>query len=894
MLNMSFLLNRRQFLKVAGLTTGAVVAGSGSAFASLPQRRTTLIKSTNNTPLPTASATKVATTCTMCSNYCGAQAIVGSDGRVRRLEPLPGHPNGRDGLCAKGQASVQQLYDPDRLKAPVRKKADGSWEELTWDAAIAHTALKLQTIRNGGIAPGPGVTNNTATGDAAGVAPHRVFFLGRRSSAGTHFTQFRREFGSSNFATAPPVCDGAKRTAQWLAAGNVRLVRDQVNAKYTILLGRNELEAVRYRLGYARELVENLKAGGHLVVVDPRKTYTASKAHEYVGVKPGTDLMFILSMCHVIVTNNLQDTAWISANSAGFADFATEVSKAMYAPSAAEAVCGVPAEVITRLAKEFAGVIDPVTKQERAKPADWIAVADTTSGLAKYTNGTNTIWAMMCLNALVGGIAQKGGLVYRQTANTKSWNWTGSPADLNQTKWTLTASAGFPHVSHVPAEGHGVRWLIPYAILNGLPSSHPDFRKVPTGPYNKVLNSASNDDVTGNVYGGGTVKGGGGIRGLVVFNTDPFIADSNTSLWEKALPKLDFAVAIDLYLTSTHELFPAGSVVLPECTMLERISHMTPDGPTPVINLQQKVVEPLHQCKSAQWIFVKLAEKMSVEYGVTGTAGYFAKDALAANYTDSTDGNGQAARTGRLHKMSADQGDELFAKAALDGAVPATGQTLTWANAVANGGFVHPNWNTSSYPVVNNISSVASSAPHSGKFRFSYAGTESNGSVRGYRQVVEKSNATSFATPTVPKWIAPAATSTQYPLRFMAGGKVMWHTMGATANLSYLVQDFDKDAQVRQTNCLLINPADATARGIVNGSWVIVASAAGRVRVQAMVTERIQAGYVSLFSGYGHKAPTQKTANNRGVNPNRIISTRYDLGSLNDTSNEEPVQVFKA
>lgn len=891
MLNISFLLNRRQFLKVAGLTTGAVVAGSGTAFATLPQRRTTLAKSTNNAPLPTASATKVvATTCTMCSNYCGAQAVVGADGRVRRLEPLPGHPNGRDGLCAKGQASVQQLYDPDRLKAPVRKKADGSWEELSWDAAIAHTALKLQTIRNGGKAPGPGVTNNTAIGDAAGVAPHRVFFLGRRSSAGTHFTQFRREFGSSNFATAPPVCDGAKRTAQWLAAGNVRLVRDQVNAKYTMLLGRNELEATRYRLGYARELVENIKAGGRLVVVDPRKTYTASKAHEYVGVKPGTDLMFILSMCHVIVTNTLQDNTWITANGAGYDDFAAEVSKPMYAPAAAAAVCGVSAAVITRLAKEFAGVVDPDTGFDRVKPAGWVAVADTTSGLAKYTNGTTTIWAMMCLNALVGGIAKKGGLVYRQTGGTKSWTWTGSSTDLNPSKWTLTASAGFPHVSHVPAEGHGVRWLIPYAILNGLPNSHPDFRKVPTGPYNKVFNDSANADVNGNVYGGGTAKGGGGIRGLLVFNTDPYIADANTNLWEKALPKLDFAVAIDIYLTSAHELFPVGSVVLPECTMLERLVHMTPDGPTPVINLQQKVVEPLHQCKSAQWIFVKLSEKMSVEYGVAATTGYFAKDALAANYTDATV-DGQAARTGRLHKMLADQGDELFAKASLDGATAAAGQILTWANAVANGGFVHPNWNTASYPVEGGIPSAA---PHVSKFRFSYAGTETNGSVRAYRQVMENSAATTFTTPTLPKWIAPAATSAQYPLRFMAGGKVMWHTMGATANLPYLVQDFDKDAQVRQTNSLLINPADATARGIVNGSWVFIASKVGRIRVQALVTERIQPGYVSIFSGYGQKVPTQKTANNRGVNPNRLISTRYDLGSLNDTSNEEPVQVVKA
>jgi len=123
----SFLLNRRQFLKVAGITTGAVVAGSGTAFArTLPGRRPTLARTADRAVLVTAPANTMHTACNMCSNFCAASAIretVAGTTLVRRAEGRAGHPNTRGGLCAKGQAAVQLLYDPDRLKTPLRKRA---------------------------------------------------------------------------------------------------------------------------------------------------------------------------------------------------------------------------------------------------------------------------------------------------------------------------------------------------------------------------------------------------------------------------------------------------------------------------------------------------------------------------------------------------------------------------------------------------------------------------------------------------------------------------------------------------------------------------------------------------------------------------------------------------
>jgi thiosulfate reductase/polysulfide reductase chain A len=396
-----------------------------------------------------------------------------------------------------------------------------------------------------------------------------------------------------------------------------------------------------------------------------------------------------------------------------------------------------------------------------------------------------------------------------------------------------------------------------------LTKNHPNYSKVPAGP----------------LATGGIVDGSGkrwidiprGIEGLFLQNTDPFISDSDTNMWEKALPHLKFAVAIDVFISSTHELFPTGSYVLPECTFLERTDAAAPTATATTVNVINKVVDPLHNSKSAYWILVSLAAKISELFGSEDSVPankYFAKNAPVASYTLN-------AGSGRLHKLDTNREEDFIA------AQWNNFDSQTWADLKAAGGRWKTNYHATSAPTV--------------RYAFTAATSGSTVNVRQIRQELENTSATTFSTPFVPHWIPPVPTTEKFPLRYMAGGKVMWHTMGATSNLPYLVQDFAKEAPVRNTNCLMINPADATARGIADGAWVFVASAAGRIRVQAWVTARIREGFVSLFSGFGHKAPSMKTANQRGTNPAYLISSlRLDKGTGAATSNEEPVQVFKA
>lgn len=898
MLKLAFLLDRRQFLKVAGVTAGLAVTGSGTALANrLPQRRAALAPSNMRSPLPTSSpaAEKVRTTCQMCANSCNVTAIVetvAGEKLVRRIEPgSPDTPQSKGGVCPKGQAGVQLLYDPDRLKWPVRKNTAGHWERLSWPEALTAVAAGLNKIR----------TDYGTIANSNGGSNLVQFLFRRMGGGGTFYTQFMNEYGSINQIGAPPICDGAKAVGFFLGmGGSGRLMRDQANATYTLLVGRSEFEAPRFRLAACREIAEMQKDGGKLAVIDPRFTYTASKADRWIGIRPGTDLLLLLTLCRIILDHSLTagamvpgaaiewvadpwaDSAYIAARTENLALLRDELYKSgsPYTAANAATVCGVPAADITALAAEFAG-----REGGGARKANHRPVADTTSGLARWSHAEDTTWALLCLNALMGSICTSGGMILPRGATLNSWSFTGA-GTTGGTR--LHQQAGWPQTAMIP-NGGGMRTLIPFAVLNGLPASHPDHRKVP-GPNN------SGRDVYAGRKAGERADRPHGIRGLFFCHTDPLIADADTNLWERALRHLQFACSVDLYINSTAEACPPGTVVLPECTYLERTVVGTPSvTEVPAVWAQVKAVEPLHESRSLHNIMVSLAATMSANHGVSGTTGWFAKEAPAADY---------ATFTGRLHKLDPGR-DEDFAARIASGTFTALpgGYPMTWADVkVAGGAWPSAADQTAHYPRrVGSAIRGDAIADHggsfiagitAGRFSFAHAGSQANVNVAAYR--TNRGLAGDAAL--VPAWrnprVMPDAT---YPLRYFPGGRVMWHQMAATVNLPYLMQRFDRLSETGPDGALLfMNPADATPRGIVTGSWVIVASPAGRVRVRAIVDQRACPGAVSLAHGFGVKSLTQKTAHNVGVNANRLCSATMFNAAGQFANNETIVQVFRA
>src|SRR5215210_7035512 len=132
-------LDRRRFLTVLGTSGAGAVALSGCSTDRVEKLIPYLVQAEDQVP---GVATYYASSCTECASGCGVHVRT-REGRAVKLEGNPEHPINQGKLCSRGQAALQGLYNPGRLKGPMARGADGKLQEITWDDAIARLAAKL-------------------------------------------------------------------------------------------------------------------------------------------------------------------------------------------------------------------------------------------------------------------------------------------------------------------------------------------------------------------------------------------------------------------------------------------------------------------------------------------------------------------------------------------------------------------------------------------------------------------------------------------------------------------------------------------------------------------------------------------------------------------------------
>src|SRR5918999_1379751 len=132
-------IDRRRFLTVLGTTGAGAVALSGCSTDKVERLIPYLVQAEDQVP---GVATWYASSCTECPTGCGVHVRT-REGRAVKLEGNPEHPVNQGKLCSRGQAGLQALYNPGRLKGPMARSANGQFQEITWDDAIARLADKL-------------------------------------------------------------------------------------------------------------------------------------------------------------------------------------------------------------------------------------------------------------------------------------------------------------------------------------------------------------------------------------------------------------------------------------------------------------------------------------------------------------------------------------------------------------------------------------------------------------------------------------------------------------------------------------------------------------------------------------------------------------------------------
>ncbi len=732
---------------------------------------------------------KVATICWMCGNNCGLQIVLNSDDDPIRVEPNPGHPGSAGKACARAHASIQQLKDPDRLKEPMRKVGENDWEAISWEEALDTIHSELQRV-------------------SEEYGPECVTFLRRRSSTAL-WNPFVNSYGSPNNEAAASICEAGKRVANTITAGANGIMCDFKNSKYIVLLGASQMEAPRWRLRHTKDILDAKENGGKLVVVDPRLSHTGAKADKFLPIKSGTDGILLMSIAQVLITEGRYDKEFVETYGQGFEEFKEEALKSEYDPANAEIETGIPADDIVELAREMS--------------ENTPAICDSSSGIHKFQSGTLNHWALMCVNGLLGSIEVPGGVNFLRGGSV-SWPSVG---ENNVKKAPHYIEGGWGYGDSLHMEN---RALVTYAILNPL--------RYPAGPYSS--------------YNEISLYSGQGFKAAFIYHTDPVVSHSNPEMVKKALQSLEFAVGIDIYLSSTLAHFPVGGIILPEATFMERWHAGAPRSFVPYVHICQPVTEPYHDSKSAHDIFKELGQRFGFE-----------------GFDELPD-------------------DKEFVRLAIENTQQADGTYIDWDEIVEKGYWVQDlgyedeseNENEEKEPQFGERERL-----HNGKFYFAMVEDEENELSGMQKGVKETSQATPYYLPPLPK-------TEEYPLRFMSGGKTLWHTQGATRNLPYLMQEFDENALLSDTNYVFINPETAAEYGINHGDKVRVSSPISYIEGPCRLSERISKEFVHVTHGFGHTSEKLTVAYSKGMNSGRLIDDmRFDYISGNFTTNEEICKV---
>mgnify|MGYP001819564848 FL=1 len=241
--------------------------------------------------------------CFMCSVRCPIRVLV-KDGQVKWIEGNP-HVAGMEGsLCPRGAAGVSLLYDDQRVQSPmirVGERGEGNWRKASWEEALDLVGNNLKDIidEHGG---------------------HSVV-LGERTQLATHVSKtFLKAIKSPNHFTHDALCKGSVNTACRSLFGytDAQMSMQYNKTKNIVLYGRNIFEAVSVK--EVNNLMQALENGARLTYIDPRVTVTATKAHRYWMIRPGTDLSLNYALIHVILKERLYDAEYVNRWVEGLAE----------------------------------------------------------------------------------------------------------------------------------------------------------------------------------------------------------------------------------------------------------------------------------------------------------------------------------------------------------------------------------------------------------------------------------------------------------------------------------------------------------------------------------------------------------------------------------------------
>lgn len=536
-----FSISRRGFLALSG-TSGAAVALSGCQPSDIADW---LEFTETGQRVPPGPEGWVASLCGQCGGGCSIRVRTIGE-RAVNITGNPLYPVNRTGVCPKGLTGLQVLYNPDRIRGPLRRvgeRGEGRWEPISWEEAIDVVAGKLGEIR--------------------AQAPHSVIFLSGevRGLMDALVGRFCRAYGTPNDIRAVSSTIEGQRLTRYCAQGTYApFAHDFDRTSYLLSFGAPLLDAyvspVRMLRAYGRLREGRGDTKATIVQIEPRLSVTAAKADRWVAINPGTEGAMALGIAYVLIRENLYDRAFVKRHTFGFENwrdadgndhlgFETVVLRD-YNTDKVSRITGVPVATILRIAKEFA----------THKPA--IALGDLAS-----TNALYSLLAIHALNAMVGSIDVPGGVVFPDPA----------PLRLPDVELDAAAQRGVaqprldgPTPPHVPLAQHKVSALAD-AIAEGTP------------------------------YEPGA---------LLLYQANPAFSSPQPGRFLQAFAKIPFIVSFASFI---DESTAYADLVLPNHVYLERWQDdaAAPDVPYTLFGVGQPAVTPIHDTRHTGDVLMEIA-----------------------------------------------------------------------------------------------------------------------------------------------------------------------------------------------------------------------------------------------------------------------------------------------
>jgi len=438
-------------------------------------------------------------TCPLCEAMCGLRVTV-DDGRVASIRPDPDDVWSKGYVCPKGTTIGHLHEDPDRLRRPLIRNADGSHREVGWDEAFAEVERLLRPVLSEHGPASAAIYVGNPTAHNLSLSHYVGALIGMAQAAG--ITQLYSPGTADQWPNN--VVSALLYGSMWTIS-----VPDVDRTDYLLMLGANPSASQGSLLAAADvmgRLAELRKRGGKLVVVDPRRTRTAECADEWVPIQPGTDALLLFAILHTLVEEDLvRPGASLRARVTGLEEALALAEP--FAPEHVAAACGVDAATIRRLARELA-----------AAPS---AAVYGRIGTCTQEFGTLTQWLIELCNIATGNLDRIGGKMF---AKPIAWSLIGiKPPDQPADGWRFR------------------RWK---SRVRGAPEILGQF------PVSCMAEEIA-------------TPGDGRIRALITVAGNPVISAPDAASLDRALPKLDCMVSVDNWLNETsrhaHVVLPGLS-----------------------------------------------------------------------------------------------------------------------------------------------------------------------------------------------------------------------------------------------------------------------------------------------------------------------------------------------